>query len=96
MERNQVLELLRIHRTDLDAMGVKSLAVFGSVARGEASPESDVDFLVEFHQPATFDGYMQTKFPLEDLLGYPVDLVVRQALKPRMLPVVEQEAIYVA
>ena len=96
MERDLILELLRAHRTDLDAIGVKSLAVFGSVARGAASPESDVDILVEFHQSATFDGYMQTKFYLEDLLGCPVDLVVRQAIKPRMLPMVEREAIYVA
>ena len=96
MERNQVLELLQAHRAEIDAMGVKSLAVFGSVARGEANPESDVDILIEFRQPATFDGYMQTKFYLEDLLGCPIDLVVRQALKPRMLPVVEREAIYVA
>ena len=96
MERNLVLEMLRVHRADLNAIGVRSLAVFGSVARGEASSESDVDILVEFHQSATFDGYMQTKFYLEDLLGCPVDLVVRQAIKPRMLPMVEREAIYVA
>ena len=96
MERNLVLEMLRVHRADLNALGVKSLAVFGSVARGEARPESDVDILVDFHQSATFDGYMQTKFYLEDLLGCPIDLVVRQAVKPRMLPVVEREAIYVA
>ena len=74
---------------------MKSLAVFGSVARGEAGPDSDVDILVEFEGRATFDRYMGLKFFLEDLLGRRVDLVTRKALKPRMRPYVEREAIYV-
>ena len=74
---------------------MKSLAVFGSVARGEAGPESDVDILVEFEGRATFDRYMGLKFFLEDLLGRRADLVTRKALKPRLRPYVEREAIYV-
>ena len=74
---------------------MKSLAVFGTVARGEAGPDSAVDILVEFEGRATFDRYMGLKFFLEDLLGRRVDLVTRKALKPRLRPYVEQEAIYV-
>ena len=96
MKNTEIIQLLRQHRDELrKRFGVKSLAVFGSVARGEAGPESDVDILVEFEGRATFDRYMGLKFFLEDLLGRRVDLVTRKALKPRLRPYVEQEAIYV-
>ena len=96
MNKNEILEILRAHRDELrKRFGVKSLAVFGSVARGEAGPDSDVDILVEFEGRATFDRYMGLKFFLEDLLGRRVDLVTRKALKPRLRPYVEREAIYV-
>ena len=75
---------------------VKSLALFGSVARDEAGPESDLDLLLEFEGPATFDLYMGLKLFLEDLLGCRVDLVMSKALKPRMRPHVEREAVRVA
>ena len=96
MKNTEIIQLLRQHRDELrKRFGVKSLAVFGSVARGEARPDSDVDILVEFEGRATFDRYMGLKFFLEDLLGRRVDLVTRKALKPRMRPYVEREAIYV-
>jgi predicted nucleotidyltransferase len=75
--------------------GVKSLALFGSVARGDATPESDIDILVEFSDSPGFDGYMALKFFLEDLLGRKVDLVMASALKPWARPTVEAEAIRV-
>jgi len=74
----------------------KSLALFGSVARDEAGPESDLDLLLEFEGPATFDLFMGLKLFLEDLLGCRVDLVMQKALKPRMRPMVEREAVRVA
>jgi predicted nucleotidyltransferase len=96
MKRDEVLKLLIEHRKDLTRLGVKSLALFGSVARDESKPTSDVDLLVEFEGKATFDGYMGLKFFLEELLGCRVDLVTRKALKPRVRPYVEKEAVYVA
>lgn len=76
--------------------GVRELAVFGSVARGEASEASDLDVLVDFVGPATFDGYMGLKLFLEDSLGVKVDLVTRAALKPRLRERIEAEARRVA
>jgi hypothetical protein len=96
MRRDDVLRILREDKTGLDQFGVASLAVFGSVARDEAGPESDVDILVEFAGAATFDRYMGLKIYLEDLLGSPIDLATPRALKPRVRPVIEHEAIYVA
>jgi hypothetical protein len=96
MEKQKVLMILRTSLPKLKAMGVKSVAVFGSTARDEGSMESDVDVLIAFSEKATFDKYMEVKFLLEDSLGKPVDLVTRGALKPRMRSHVEQEAIYVS
>ncbi|MFB3132696.1 MAG: nucleotidyltransferase family protein [Rhodothermales bacterium] len=86
MQKEQILALLAKHRADLDRYGVRSLALFGSVVRGEEKPESDIDMLVEFDGPATFDGYMELKFYLEDLLGQSVDLVTSKALRPQLRP----------
>ena len=82
MRRDRVVRLLAEHRQDLSQFG-KSLALFGSVVRGEDRPGSDVDMLVEFEGAATFDRYMGLRFFLQDLLGAPVDLVTRKALKPQ-------------
>jgi predicted nucleotidyltransferase len=76
--------------------GVRRLAVFGSVARGEARSHSDVDLLVAFEGPADFDRFMDLKFYLEDLLGRRVDLVTPLALRPELRERIEREAIGVA
>jgi predicted nucleotidyltransferase len=82
--REQILDRLIACRHELARLGVVSLALFGSAARGEMAVESDVDIVVEFREPATFDGYMDLKFFLEDLLGRRVDLVTKKALKPAL------------
>lgn len=77
-------------------MGVRRMALFGSVARDEADGDSDVDILVAFEGPTTFDGYFDLKFWLEDLIGRPVDLVTEKALRPEMAGEVRREAVHVA
>lgn len=79
-----------------DRFGVESLSIFGSAARGDLGPASDVDILVTFQGPATFDRFMGLKFHLEDLLGRRVDLVTRKALRPEILGTVEREGVHVA
>lgn len=76
--------------------GVAALYVFGSVARGEATPESDVDLLVEFDGRPTFARFMDLKALLEDALGVRVDLVTRPALREQLRPRIEAEARRVA
>jgi len=95
VNKEETIRRLVEHRQELVRLGVKSLALFGSVARDEAQPTSDVDLLVEFEGQGTFDRYMELKFYLEQLLGCRVDLVTRKALKPRLRDVVEKEALYV-
>lgn len=97
MKRDEIIGFLSDRRQELaERFGVRSLVLFGSVARDEAGPESDVDLLVEFHETPGLTEYMSLKFWLEDLLGHPVDLVMRGALESWARPVVEAEAIRVA
>ena len=72
---------------------VTRIGVFGSFARGEQRPESDVDVVVELAEP-TFDHYVDLKFKLEEVLQRPVDLVMMETLKPRLRPIIEQEVVY--
>lgn len=96
MTRRAVISRIRSNRARLEKLGVKSLSIFGSFARGEERPDSDVDILVEFEGRATFDRYIDTKFYLEELLGRKVDLVTPKAIKPRMKPYIMQDLIHVA
>ena len=97
MTRDEVIGFLSSHREELEErFGIDSLALFGSVARDEAGPESDVDILVEFRKTPGLTEYMRLKFWLEDCLGRPVDLVMKGALKSWAEPMVEAEAIRVA
>jgi len=97
MNRAEVIDFLSSHREELEErFRVVSLALFGSTARDEAGPESDVDLLVEFHETPGLTEYMRLKFWLEDSLGRPVDLVMKKALKHWAKPLVEAESIRVA
>ena len=69
------------------------LALYGSFARNQATPESDVDILVRFGGPATSRSYFGTLFYIEDLLGRRIDLVTDKALRAEFRPFVEQEAL---
>lgn len=92
MTRATALALLNEHRAELAAFGLRRLALFGSVARDEAGPDSDVDVLVEFEGKPTFDRYAGLYDCLEDLLGIPVDLVTTSAVRPFMRKTVEEDA----
>lgn len=72
---------------------VTRIGVFGSCARGDDGPDSDVDIIVELAEQ-TFDHYMDLKFRLEDVLQRPVDLVIADTVKPRLKSIIEREAIY--
>ncbi len=94
--REQVCQRVGRLRPDLTRLGVRSLALFGSAARGELLPGSDLDILVEFDGPARFDPFMDLKWLLEDTLGRPVDLVTTGALKPALRARIEPDLLRVA
>ena len=96
MKRATIITLLHDHREMLaEQFGARHLSLFGSAARDEMRPDSDVDVLVEFDGPATYDGYFSLKDCLEQLLSRPVDLVTTKGLKPRARQHVEQDLIRV-
>ncbi len=97
MNRDTVLRLLNENLVEVrERYGARRLALFGSAARDELRDDSDIDVLVEFDGPATFDGYFDLKTRLEELFGRPVDLVTEKGLKPRARRHVEKDLIRVA
>lgn len=96
MKRDDVLAVLQDEQPRLRSeFHVKSLALFGSVARDEASPESDVDLLVEFDGPMGFFGLIRLQEYLEGRLGCKVDLGTPGSLKSRIKDRVLAESIHV-
>jgi predicted nucleotidyltransferase len=96
MLKTKILELLKKHKAELEKFHVVSLAIFGSVARGEERPDSDVDVLVQFDGPTKFDWYMDLKEFLENLFGRKIDLVTEAGLKPIARSCIQKDLIRVA
>lgn len=97
MKRDKVVKILSEHRDELQQrFGVKSLALFGSVARDEATGISDVDLLVEFDRPTGLFGLIQLQQYLEALFGCKVDVGTAAGLRPRIRERVLREALRVA
>ncbi len=96
MNRQAILDRLHAEAPALrEKYRVKSLAVFGSMARGDDREGSDVDILVTFEGKADFDRFMGLKLDLEDLFQRPVDLGTPDTLRPEMRAEVERDLIHV-
>ena len=91
-----VLQTLRAQPDLFAQFKIKTLALFGSTARNEATAQSDLDFLVEFDADPTLSLYMDLKFFLEELFEKKVDLVIKTDIKPQIRDTVIQEAVHVA
>jgi predicted nucleotidyltransferase len=94
MQATEVLQLLRDHASELAEYQVERTALFGSVARNEAKPQSDIDILVEFRKPIGLFEFVRLKRLLESILGRPVDLVTFDALRDTMRGQILAEALY--
>ncbi len=93
LKKDYVLALLNTYKPSLKKFKVKSLLIFGSVARDEADAESDVDLLVEFEQTVGLFTFVRLQRYLETILGCQVDLGTADSLKEDLREVVLQEAI---
>ncbi|PAX59453.1 nucleotidyltransferase family protein [Brunnivagina elsteri] len=93
MKKDEVLAIITAHRENLREMGVKSLELFGSVARDEAHTNSDVDFLVEFNRSVGLFEFIEVRLYLEDLLGCRVDMGTLDALRENMREPVLEDVI---
>ncbi len=83
MTKDEILKKIHENKAELKRLGVKRLALFGSHARGQATSKSDLDFLVEFDKK-TFDAYFDLKEFLEKIFQRKIDLVLPDAIKPRL------------
>lgn len=93
MTREEVQRRLSERRVELAELGVRSLDIFGSVARGEAAADSDVDLLVAFDRAIGLFHFFRVQRRLEQILGCRVDLVMREAVKPQLRDRIFREAV---
>jgi len=93
MDTNAILAKLREHEPALRERGVTHAALFGSRARGDNRPDSDIDILVEIG-PMSLWGYVGLTQFIEELFPEQVDVADRGRLKPFVRPSAEREAIY--
>jgi uncharacterized protein len=96
MNAQEVLETLRCSEHTLRARGVGHAALFGSIARGDNRPDSDIDILIEFDPNAhvTVFDYVGVKDFIASLFSQPVDVIDREALKPYLRAPSERDAVY--
>ncbi|MCC6915355.1 MAG: nucleotidyltransferase family protein [Rhodospirillaceae bacterium] len=95
MNRDQIIQTFKTHETALRRRGVRRASLFGSVARGEARPGSDIDIFVELDPAAkmtAFD-YADVVNYIQSLFSEPVDVSNREMLKPHVRPSAERDAV---
>lgn len=91
----ELKQIIEHHRPVLEEKyKVKSIAVFGSYARGEQTQESDVDVMVEFTEPVGFL-FIHLADYLEEILGVKVDLITPEAIKPNRREYIMRDLTYV-
>jgi len=94
MTSRQIIEVLGEHREHLRRLGVRRMSLFGSAARGDLRPDSDVDMVVEFSE-TTYRRFIGLKVFLESVLGRKVDLLTPDAVQGRLKEEIERDLVHV-
>ena len=95
MTREEILTILRKHKPELQRKyPLSNIELFGSYARNEQNPESDIDVMVEFSEPIGIE-FVDLLIELEAILGKPVDLINKKSIRPRLKPFIEPDLITV-
>ena len=96
MKQAEVTAILERHRDELSRLGVRSLALFGSAARNEAGPKSDVDLLIEIKRPMGLFGLLRIQHFIEQVLGgIKVDLVMKESVLAELKDEIVEDAVRV-
>ena len=95
LSKNDIVKTIQENMKEIKDYGIERIGIFGSFARATQNNKSDIDILVEFEKgEKIFDNYMELKFYLERLLRRKVDLVIKDAVKPRIKQAVLREVAY--
>ena len=96
MDRQSIIATLKKHQAELERQGVKHVALFGSAARGDAEPGSDIDIMIDLDPEAHLGvyEYVSLKDYIGGLFEGPVDVVNREGLKPYIRPMALTDAVY--
>ena len=96
MKKEELLKALKEYKEQhLQKYGIKSLGIFGSVARGDDTETSDIDIVVELQKPDLFI-MGNIKLDIEEAFGRPVDIVYRGSrMDPFLVKCIDRDAIYV-
>lgn len=95
LNKKIIMQSIQDNFDEIKRYGIRRIGVFGSFIRSSQDTKSDIDVLVEFYpEKKSFDNYMELKFFLEKLLRRKVDLVIKDALKPRIRPYILDEVLY--
>ena len=96
MKRDQIMATLRAAEPELRRRGIRHAALFGSAARGEERPDSDIDILLEFEpgEEGTVYDYVRLKEYVAGLFDGPVDVIDRDALKPHLRAPAGRDTVY--
>jgi len=95
LNKKEIIQSIHSNIDEIKGYGIKRIGIFGSFARSSQNNKSDIDVLVEFYpEEKSFDNYMELKFFLERLLRRKVDLVIKEAIKPRIRRYILDEVLY--
>lgn len=95
LNKKIIMKSIQDNIDEVKSYGIRRIGVFGSFIRSSQDKKSDIDVLVEFYpDKKSFDNYMELKFFLEKLLRRKVDLVIKDAVKPRIRPHILDEVLY--
>jgi len=86
--RDEIIKILKKH-------GAKKISIFGSYVRGEATPESDLDIIVEFELPKGLIRFVGIEIELSESLGIKVDLLTEKSISPYLIDIIRKEAIVI-
>ena len=93
--KNNIVKTIHNNTDEIRTYGVRRIGVFGSFVKAAQNNKSDIDILVEFNKgEKAFDNYMELKFYLEKVFHRRVDLVIKDALKPRIKHQILKEVVY--
>ncbi len=96
MNREDVIEILKAKRNEIESLGVYNIGLFGSYARRENMPESDIDLIIDLDaNRKSFDNFMNISMLLEDILNKKVDLLTRESIDTDFFNSIKNDIIYV-